>query len=170
MITKLPNVDRAEMPELAELVDRYAMRYEFRLDGSSLWEGRACVMTKKGIGAVAQTSYDPEEGSVLTERMQRYPTLTIPAEWAPLSVSNLSWTVGCRYYHNAGSRSFLALNGMDVFLIHHPTEAGHRWELELIETALRETHCIVRPRDLFTGFYWVLAYREERMKVDGYWL
>lgn len=40
MSNPLPNVDRAELPRLAELIDRYASRYERRQDGSHLWEGR----------------------------------------------------------------------------------------------------------------------------------
>ncbi len=57
MITTMPNVDHTEMLELAALTERYAMRYEYRVDGSSLWEGRACEMTKEHIDAMERIAY-----------------------------------------------------------------------------------------------------------------
>ncbi len=86
----MPNVDHEEMPELAALIERYAMRYEYRLDGSSLWEGRGRNMPLDYIKEVEQTSHYPENGRVWGDRMRRYPALEIPAGWDPLPVSNIS--------------------------------------------------------------------------------
>lgn len=127
-------------------------------------------MTNERIDAVARTSYDPETGRAWGERTRRYPKLEIPAEWAPLTVSDISWTVRCRYYHNASCRALLAFYQMDVFVIHHPTEAGYCWELDRVETVLGKTEGIVPPRQLLTGHNWVLAHRRNRLEVDGYWL
>jgi hypothetical protein len=165
----MPNVDRTEMPELAALVERYAMRYEHRLDGSSLWEGRGCEMPMGHIDAMEQIATH-ETSRAWCDRMRRYPALEIPDEWEPLRISEISWKARCCYYSNHSYRALLAVNDTDVFIIHHPTEAGYLWELNRIETALQRTEWIVRPRELLTGFNWVLAHRRNQMKLDGYWL
>lgn len=170
MISKIPNVARTELPELADAVDRYAMRYEYRLDGSSLWEGRVVPVapSPNKTERAAPRGIDHPAARLRRERMLRYPRFTLPEGFA--LVEGTWYQPVLRFYRNDRARAVLALQDFDLFLVHHPDEDGYRWEIERIETLCRDPKSFVRPRELFTGIDFTLAHRVRCIEEGRSWL
>ena len=125
MLTKIPNVDRKKMPELAQFVEQCMMRYEYRLDGSSLWEGRVLAPPHchETIQQMPRISNGIASRLRWCERMRSYPQFRVPAGFDLVKM----WSAaGIGYYRHDRCRAVLALQDIDLFLIHHPDEAGYQ--------------------------------------------
>lgn len=162
MITQIPNVDRHTMTRLAGFVDCFAMRYEYRLDGSSLWEGR-----------VAQhwlPDFDPDALKALAaghpareawvEREFSYPPLQLPEGY---QVFAGAWPI-LGFAKCDDDQTIVAIQGTDLFIVHHPDPEGYAWEVNHVSEEEGS-----RPRELFTGMGFVYAYRARCFSAGQNW-
>lgn len=166
MITKIPNVDHQRLPALAHMVETYANRYEFRLDGSSLWEGRIRPFGELYDPDTAPTQTDPSPwgDSDYWERLRRYPEFSLP-DAAYQHFAGLRKVLG--YFRNDQDQAILGLQDTDLFLVHHPDRDQYRWEVRRIRDA--NNGQLTRPRDLLTGFGFTCGYRMRLAEMGKSW-
>jgi hypothetical protein len=161
MICRLPTVDSATHPHVANLVSTYASRYEFRLDGSSLWEGRARYGHYPSESP-AGTSAARHAYEKFVQRQTSYPVLQVPPAFIPLTGDDGV----CGYYRCDVEQAILAYQRTDIFVVQHPDVASYLWELAQIRAAEFPSH----PRELLTGFTHTLSHRARLVHEIWDWL
>jgi hypothetical protein len=162
MIATIPTVDNATHPHVANLVSTYAARYEFRLDGSSVWEGRVRFIEYPvevpGLIGLRSRAYH-----AFLERQAAYPPLQIPSAFTLLHAGGGGT---CEYYQCDAEQAILAYQSTDLFIVQHPDPATYAWELAHIRRAEYPAH----PRQILTGFAFTLGYRERLLREGLFWL
>lgn len=162
MITQIPNVDRHTMTRLAEFVDSFAIRYEYRLDGSSLWEGRVAEHWLAHLDLKALKALPHVSSARLDwiERALTYPPLQLPEGYEVLTGA---WPV--RGFAKCDEdQTIVGIQDTDLFIVHQPEPEGYAWEVKNVAEAGES-----RPRELFTGMGFVHAYRARRLAEGKSW-
>lgn len=170
MITRIPNSDPRLAPGVASLVERHASRYEFRLDGSSLWDGRvrSPIYSDELLDRVlAELCVGPTAGErrawVDEQRIQ--PQFCPPAGFKRVPGIRINEIL--QYFQNDTERALIAVQDTDLFIIQHCDKDGYKWELERVKKHSRLGEGFIRPRDLFTGFPFVLAVRSRSIRESS---
>jgi hypothetical protein len=160
MIATIPTVDITTHPHVAQLVSAYAARYEFRLDGSSVWEGRVrsieYPVEVPGLVGLRSRAYH-----AFLKRQTAYPALQIPSVFTLLDARD-----GCEYFRCDAEQAILAYQSTDLFIVQHPDPATYAWELAHIRRAEYPAH----PRQILTGFAFTVGYRERLVREGLNWL
>ncbi len=164
MIMRMPNVDRAKLPALAALIDTYASRYEFRLDGSSLWEGRIRPFGVSDLeDRIGTVNLERPGADAYVQRLRDYPALELPTGYRHFA--GIKQVIG--YFRCDRDRAIVAAQDTDLFVVHHPDAAQYRWEVRRIANANRGR--LTRPRDLLTEFGFTIAHRQRLMSMGKVW-
>ena len=163
MITQIPTVDHNALPLLAQLIKRYASRYEYRLDGSSMWEGRVRdPMLRPSLLEQLKAASADATAIAQLERLSSYPALALPDSYELLLAPNPLVS----YYCCDHEQAIVGVQHIDLFVIHHPDTVQYAWELNRITTEAGLHH---RPRDLFDGFGFTIAHRKRLVSLGKCW-
>ena len=135
----LPNVDAAVMPDLAAYIERYAERHEYRIDGSSLWEGRVRyedddITEAAHLAAESVARGIMPEDHPLTRFYQHY--LAYPVFEVLAGFELFAEDEGACFYRHDAYRAVVCVEGRVLYIAHHPRdsfggESPVRYENEL---------------------------------------
>lgn len=122
MITCIPNADPTSSPEVASLVERHASRYEFRLDGSSLWEGRvrSPINSDELLDRIVEElCVGPTAGErrAWVDEQRKQPEFHASEGFKRVAGVRLPEII--QYYQNDAERALIALQDTDLFIMQH---------------------------------------------------
>ena len=156
MITAIPNVDPARFPVLNAIIDKYMTRYEYRLDGSSLWEGRVRPVYP---GCLEPQAGEPEACTIVNARLAKHPSLVVPPQCKPLPTRYPGIIDGWRHDKE---RLLLVLRATDFFAIQHVDADSYAWELKRSKQILKED---IYHRDLMCGYDYAMDYLDRLLQA-----
>lgn len=136
MIESIPNVYAPGYPELHEFIARYASRYEYRVDGSSLWEGRVRSVFHNELPAELRNATAWPTGKPVLPLEVPEHFMGLPAR-IPI----------VRGWFSLFDAAYVITQDTDLFIVQHVDENSFCWDLARVAEIVaagrrcRETLC-----------------------------